>query len=213
VPGEFSLSLAAFDLAWEHLGQGATPYMLDVPSVGRTMNDRARLREVEFRDLASRGLVNRGRLVAEVEDALVLLSRFDWAIDGVVAGEEPTSFRAAATDRSAVIARKDGELIHFTTDRPESLLDSVVSFVGDLKPGPDKTAEAMLARPRTRGGWFHVIRRDRNGQEAHPAVVSWFETDEGGYLAYHRPGQNEQPSITYTPADAARITHALRAAL
>jgi hypothetical protein len=253
------LSVAALDILWEMLGLGAFPVVFDMPSVGGTTEDRARLREIIFRDLTSRNLANRGRGDAEVEEVLVLLSRFGWAIDVAFKstdGDEIT-VRGAANDRLAVLARKTGQLIHFTTLRPDALLHTVVTLIGQEKPGsgkavtyPDadsapaptrptqqdddegfgsvmqhvrppagghdlqrRAAQSILGKPRKQGGWFHVIGRDRNNREVHPPAVIWFDTDDGRYLMYQRPGSDGQPWWTCTPADPSRIAHALRTAL
>jgi hypothetical protein len=269
VPGEFSfsLSVAAADLSWNRLRLGQPPQVLDVPSVGANVSDQARLWEVVSRDLTSRGLMRGGRLDAEIEEALTLVARFGWAIDGVVMsadGDDNQVFRAVAHDRLGVLVRRQlqDQMIRFDVLRPEAVLPAVVGLIGDLKPGtgksitypdPDaappvkpaqsrharsdddeqemgsvmrpawpeggnyeaqrRSAMAILAKPRTRGGWFSVITRDRNGRENRPSHVNWLDTFDGRYLAYSRPGPDGQPWMTCTPADTGRIFHTLNTAL
>jgi hypothetical protein len=95
-------------------------------------------------------------------------------------------------------------------------MGSVMQHVRPPVTGHDssrRAAQAMLGKPRNRAGWFDVIGRDRNNREIHADQVFWFDTDEGRYLMYRRPGSDGQRWMTCTPADTSRIAHALRTAL
>ncbi|MCP2252492.1 EspG family protein [Prauserella aidingensis] len=50
------LSASAFDVLWSDLDLGAPPAVLAVPSVGRTAEERARIRQEVYANLADRGL-------------------------------------------------------------------------------------------------------------------------------------------------------------
>jgi len=71
--------------------------------------------------------------------------------------------------------------------------------------GPARRGRAGNARQaENRSGWFTVLVRGRTA----PQLV-WFDTAEGRYLAYRRPGPDGQPWPPAPPADSARIRHQL----
>jgi hypothetical protein len=180
VPSEFSftLSLAAVDLLCEQLGLGTPVRIFEVPSVGATMEDRDRLRQVVLTDLTSRQLAYRGRLEPEVEEALVTLARFQYAIDVVamLTRDSRLLARVASNGRTAVLARLNDQTIAFDTYRAEALVPEAVRLIGDEKPGPGRSVtfpepdpeadrRAALRRddsfsgvfqPQTRGGGYEL---------------------------------------------------------
>ena len=246
----FTLSLAATDLLWEQLELGTPPALLDLPSVGETLDERARIRAAVHRDLTRRRLVDRGRPCPDVAAALTLLVRFGRAIEGaVLADRSPLVFRAATNGRTAVLAAKADQTIEFGMFRPDGLVREVLALAGTARPGPGRSvsypepatgrharpawpteddfavlsagppatghdaerraAEAMLRGPRTRSGWFTVLGRDRSGRVVPAPQLVWFDTVDGRYLTYRRPGPDGQPWATCTPADTTRIGHQL----
>ncbi len=48
---DFELTAREFDFVWNHLELGEMPYPVDVPSNGRTMEERATLRAETFKGL------------------------------------------------------------------------------------------------------------------------------------------------------------------
>jgi hypothetical protein len=253
----FSLSLAAIDLLWEQLRLGSPVRIFEVPSFGATVEDRARLRSVVLEDLTSRNLAYRGRLEPEVEEALVILGRYQHAIEavGILDHGKRLLARGATNGRTAVLAELSGQTVSFDTFRHEGLVPEVIRLVGEEKPGPGRSvtfpeadpeaerkasmrrgrdqeddfggvlqdvrpqqggydlekraAQTIWERPRKRVGMFTVYGRDRVGRELMTPVLSWFDTDEGRYLGYSRPGPDGQQWTTYTPADTGRIAHQL----
>jgi hypothetical protein len=169
VTGEisFTLSHAALDLLWADLGLGAPPQLLlEDPRVNDRVDQGAALLDAVYRDLASRNLVVRGRLIAGVVDALALLHRFDWAVDGAIMpanGGEAEGFRAAINGRSAVLARRRGAFVEFRAVDPAAAVDVVVSLIGTLKPGlgASLTYPATDAAPAPESGT--VLRPARDG--------------------------------------------------
>ncbi|HEX3650279.1 MAG TPA: ESX secretion-associated protein EspG [Pseudonocardiaceae bacterium] len=172
MPSEFSfsLSLAAMDLLWEQLRLGTPVRIFEIPSVGATMRDRERLRGVVLADLTSRGLAHRGRLAAEVEEALFALGRFGTAIDvvGLLDEQERLLARSATDGRVGVLARLNDQSVAFDTFRPDGMLAEAVRLIGEEKPGPgrsvtypepDPEAErrAALRRRREDGGGFRGV--------------------------------------------------------
>jgi hypothetical protein len=213
------LSPAATDLLFEQLQLGTPPALFEIPSVGSTLEERAQLRA----DL----IVPDGAATA-----LTTLVRFENAIEGVVT--DPLAvFRAATNGRTAVLAVKRGQKIRLTTCRPDGLVSAILPLIGSRKPGPGHSvsypdvdpapetgilrqvrppagaqrrfAQNILAKPRTRSGWFTVLTRDRAGHEMSAPPLIWFDTTEGRYAAHRRPGPDGEPWATCTPADASRI--------
>lgn len=226
------LSLAATDLLWETLRLGSTPALFEVPSVGETLDDRARIREVVYQDLTSRGLARHGRLDDSVAEALTTLARFDHAVEGVIVSDEPVvAFRAATDGRVAVLAVKQDQRIRFSRHRPDGLVSAALSLIGDARPGPGRSvsypdgepppcddvvlrparpvgtyaaerrsAKDILAKPRTRSGWFTVLFRGGSASQ-----LVWFDTVDGRYVAHRRPGPDGRPWATCSPADRSRV--------
>jgi hypothetical protein len=186
MPSEFSfsLSLAAVDLLWAQLRLGTPVRIFEVPSVGATMEDRERLRQIVFEDLTARNLAYRGRLEPEVETALVTLSKFQLAVDvvGVLERDERLLARVASNGRSAVSARLRDQQVRFEVLRPEALLAEAVKLIGDGKPGPGRSVtfpEEEQAAPA----------RHRAADEGFSGVFDAPRTQSSGYENERRAAQ------------------------
>lgn len=146
----FTLSLAATDLLWEQLELGTPPALFDLPSVGQTVDERARMRAAVHRDLAQRRLVDRDRPDPDVAAALTLLARFGHAIEGaVLRGDSPLTFRAATNGRTAVLATRTDQAIEFGTFRPDGLVRRVLALAGTARPGPGRSVSYPEPVPAT----------------------------------------------------------------
>jgi hypothetical protein len=227
------LSLAATDLLWEQLQLTSFPVLFELPSIGETIDDRARLREIVYQDLVSRGLAHRGRLDGALVASLAMLVRFGHAIEGVVMSDEPLLvFRAATDGRSAVLAVKRDQMIRFSSCRPDGLVHAVLTLIGDAKPGPGRSvsypdAEAapnpggILVSARAAAGDYGPERRSAQeilnkprtrsgwygvlGRNRSAPQLVWFDTVDGRYVAHRRPGPDGRPWATCSPADRSRI--------
>lgn len=225
------LSLAATDLLWEQLQLASFPALFELPSIGETTDDRARLREIVYLDLVSRGLAHRGRLDSALVGSLTMLVRFSHAIEGVVLSDEPLLvFRAATDGRAAVLAVKRDQLIRFSSCRPDGLVHAVLTLIGDAKPGPGRSVSYpdTEAAPNpggilvpARAGDYGPQRRSAQAIMSKPRTRSgwctvlgrnrsapqlvWFDTVDGRYVAHRRPGPDGQPWATCSPADRSRI--------
>lgn len=192
MPSEFSfsLSLAAVDLLWEQLRLGTPVRIFEIPSVGATMSDRDRLTAAVYDDLTSRNLAYRGRLVAEVEEALYALGRFHTVIDvvGLLSHEDRLLARSATDGHVGVLARLGDRSVAFDTFRPDAMLAEAVRLIGDEKPGPgrsvtypepDPEADRQAAlRRREDGGFrgvFEPVRPQQGGHdlERRAAQAMW----------------------------------------
>lgn len=189
MPSEFSfsLSLAAVDLLWEQLGLGTPVRIFEIPSVGETVEDRARLRQIVFDDLASRKLAYRGRVEPEVEEALITVGRFQLAIDVVAMLDKESRLlaRIAGNGRIAVLARLRDQTISFDTFRAEALVPEAVRLIGDEKPGPGRSVTFPEADPDAERK--AAMRRRREDDEY---VSGVFEgRQQGGYELEKRAAQ------------------------
>lgn len=183
------------DLLWDQLGLGLPPAMFELPSVGETMDDRARLLRVVLDDLASRGLANRGRLDPEVEEAVGALARYGHAIEGVVLGqdEEPVVFRGAVAGRIAVLATKREQLVRFEVLRPEGLVHAVLGLIGQEKAGigssvtyPDPDEVPQQPKPVVPGRHSQPGWPGQDSDEGIGSVMRTAQPAEGGYEVQRR---------------------------
>jgi hypothetical protein len=71
----------------------------------------------------------------------------------------------------------------------------------------------ITEKPRTQVGWFSVYGRDQLGRHQRAPEVTWFDTEDGRYMGYRRPGTDGQEWTTYSPADTPRIAQQVIAML
>lgn len=76
-----------------------------------------------------------------------------------------------------------------------------------------RAAGSITEKPRTQIGWFSVYGRDQMGRHQHAPEVTWFDTEDGRYMGYRRPGTDGQQWTTYSPADTPRIAQQVIAML
>jgi hypothetical protein len=199
----FSLSLAALDLLWEQLRLGTPVRIFEVPSVGATIADRERLRQLVLDDLTSRDLAYRGRLSPEVEEALVTLSAFHHAIDaaGILDDDERLLARAATNGRTGVMARLRDQIVSFDTFRPEALVSEVVHLIGNEKPGPGRsvTFPENSSTPAPSDGVLQPVRPQNSGYELQrrAAQTMWERTRKriGMFTVYGRDRSGREQSL------------------
>jgi EspG family len=73
-----------------------------------------------------------------------------------------------------------------------------------------RMAAGYLNRPRTGTGVFAVTGRGRHGRGVSGGGLTWMDTDAGRYLSLSRPpNEDGTVSSTFSPADNARLIHAL----
>ncbi|MCI2415797.1 ESX secretion-associated protein EspG [Saccharopolyspora sp. K220] len=133
---DFTLSATEFDLLYSGLGGGQVPFPLDVPSVGATVEERARLTEEMYRNLANRGLAVGNRLDADLADLLRLLVEPEISVDAVGYLERPLRALAASSRRAAVLAEMVGDQLLLTGIRPTALASSIIDVLPENEPGP-----------------------------------------------------------------------------
>lgn len=130
------LALPAADIVFDDLGLGRAPQPFEIPVVGETLDERARLREASQRTLRRHGLMHGGRLDSRLEDVLVTLVRAPFAITlaGDVGGPVVLA-RAASDGRDAVLAHQQGNLLVLTEVRPTSVVAEAVGMLPRIRAG------------------------------------------------------------------------------
>lgn len=76
-----------------------------------------------------------------------------------------------------------------------------------------RAAGTITEKPRTQIGWFSIYGRDQLGRHQRAPEVTWFDTEDGRYMGYRRPGTDGQQWTTYSPADTPRIAQQVIAML
>ncbi|MFD5828490.1 ESX secretion-associated protein EspG [Lentzea sp. NPDC060358] len=139
----FSLSHAAADVLWEDLGLGSRPYPFDFPRFGQSDDERRSIRNAVYRDLGDRGLVRRGRVVGEVEEALTLLVRFEFGVNAIAmvdpGRDVPLLARGGAAGEQAALAVLEDRVMEVGLVSASQLVRSVVDLVPDERPGPGQS--------------------------------------------------------------------------
>lgn len=235
------VSASAFDILWSDLGHTTPPGVLAVPSVGRTEEERDRIRAEVYANLAERGLARGWSLDEDLRERLDLLAHASLTVDCEamvdLADPDPVRAVAAVTADRGVLAVQPRRTVALTAIRPGEVYDAVVGVLPDFAAGPGmgvslpasalvgvadaavsdsatrrarvfeqqaREALAVQSRPVLAAGQFSVhvasgSRRRRLGG------VSWFVTDEGGYLGMVAPGRGGETWLSLVPADPARI--------
>ncbi|GGP56500.1 ESX secretion-associated protein EspG [Saccharothrix coeruleofusca] len=145
----FALSHAAADVLWEDLKLGSRPYPFDFPYLGQTLDERRGIRNAVYRDLESRGLAARGRVSAEVEEALTMLVRFDFSLNAVASldarnVERQLLVRAGARGEAAALATLDERQLKVQVLRSAGLVRAVVDLVPPGRPGPGQSVTVAV---------------------------------------------------------------------
>ncbi|KAA5836295.1 ESX secretion-associated protein EspG [Saccharopolyspora hirsuta] len=135
----FVLTAAEFDLVTGALGLGRPQFPLQVPSLGRTMEERADLAADAFRALAGRGLAKGDELDEDLAAMLRLLVDHVTSVDVVGYVGQPVQALAAATRRSGVLAQLSGDQLTLTEIRPTALALSAVSVLPPGEPGTKRS--------------------------------------------------------------------------
>src|SRR5437660_6957526 len=128
-PGGVRLSVAAVDVLWEMLALGAPPVVFEVPSVGVTLDDRARIRDAVLADLARRDLVDRhGTVDPDLVKSLTLLTRAPLAMEAIGVLDEGRRLcaRAASDGHTAVLAELRDQIVCLQRIRPTGVVPAML---------------------------------------------------------------------------------------
>lgn len=139
------LPLPAVDILFDDLGLGRPPQPFEVPVVGDTIEERARLREATHRTLERQSGMRAGRLDPTLEDHLVLLAKAPFAL--VLAGDADGTgllARGASDGRDAVLGTQEGNHIVVTAVRPTAVVAATVDVLPRIPAGQGTSATVPL---------------------------------------------------------------------
>ncbi|MGW1681916.1 ESX secretion-associated protein EspG [Saccharopolyspora sp. NPDC002376] len=137
---DFVLSAAEYDLVTGALGHGRPQFPLQVPSLGRTMEERADLAADAFRSLADRGMASGDQLDDRLAGLLQLIVDNNTSVDVVGYVGQPVQALAAVTRRAGVLAQLVSGELWLTEIRPTAL---AMAAVGVLPPGQPGMKRAL----------------------------------------------------------------------
>lgn len=129
-----TLTAAQYDIVWDDLDLGEKPYPIAVRAQGRTLEERALIRNRVYGELTARRWAEGPRVAPELAAVLTLLARAPRSLDMIWLPD-----RAASTMRNALVAAagEDGVLAELTEDglRLEGVRSSnIVAALLDLLP-------------------------------------------------------------------------------
>jgi hypothetical protein len=148
----FSLSLAAVDILWERLELGLPPFPFEIPHNGRTVEERANIREAVFADLRRRKLMHAQRLDPDVEDGLRALAQPQVALTafGSLGDDAMLLARVVRTGQNAILSVLIGQALRFEHIRPAAIVPAIIGLIPDEPPGPGQPVTLSLAEPEPR---------------------------------------------------------------
>lgn len=126
-----TLSTVEFEVAWGHLELGPLPPVLDLPSAGRTPEERRLVVDRVLDGLRERGLADRHGLAPELTHALTVLARFSWAVDTRVIGETVTRARGAVAGRQGVLAVAAGDRVAVRPVPEHAVVSELAALAGE----------------------------------------------------------------------------------
>jgi len=103
------LRTAEFEVCWDILGLGELPHVLDLPSPGRSFEERGRIVDEVRSGLSARGLADGQGLHPDVAGLLTLLHRFSWAVDAWLLFDRSIRALGAHGGNAAVVAMIDDQ--------------------------------------------------------------------------------------------------------
>jgi hypothetical protein len=147
---DFELTDREFDFVWHHLDLGDMPYPVDVPSNGRTMEERARLREETFAGLRDKKVLrDDDNVTPRLAELLRVLAQPKVSVDTVGFADGPLRGVAASDGTVAALASYARGAVAFAAIRPTALATSIVEVLppGEAGSGvPIRVPQQALAK-------------------------------------------------------------------
>lgn len=205
------LSTVEFEAYWDRLGHGELPPVLDIPSAGRTTEERGRLVDGVREGLRARGIGDR------LAEDLAVLSRFAWAVDARVVTSTPIHARGAVAAEWGVLAVRRGDEVTVERMAEHRLITELVALAGQAPATRVESvsvrADALDTASARAGGDLHALAQNlitlgeraaaaravarlchgahtRGQFAARPggAVIGFHDTPTGRYLHLRRDG-------------------------
>ncbi|MCP2259696.1 EspG family protein [Streptoalloteichus tenebrarius] len=124
------LSTVEFEVCWERLGLGDLPYVLDLPSPGRTHEERREIVEGVLASLRARDLADDLGPHPDLRDQLDLLAHCSWAVDSRLISDRVVRARGAAAGNRGVVAVIDGETVVLRSMPDHAVVTEMVGLAG-----------------------------------------------------------------------------------
>ncbi|SHG91540.1 ESX secretion-associated protein EspG [Streptoalloteichus hindustanus] len=125
------LSTVEFEVCWERLGLGDLPYVLDLPSPGRTREERRDLVAGVLDQLRARDLADDRGLHPDLRDQFDLLAHSSWAVDTRLISDRVVRARGAASGHRGVVAVIDGARVVLRSMPDHTVVTEMVGLAGD----------------------------------------------------------------------------------
>lgn len=136
--GALVLAAPAFEVCWERLGLGETPWQLDPPRIGSTTGQRrAHIAEVAA-ELRDRGLADERGPGPQLTTMLRLLAHPQWSLDLRRRSRDLLAGVVAARGGRAVLAVRHRDEITLHPVAPAAGVDAVLDLLGPISPGPGR---------------------------------------------------------------------------
>lgn len=150
------LTTTEFEVCWELVGLGETPWQLDPPRSGLTIAERHAIVAEVVGNLRRRGLGDHGGPGSVLADQLRLLACPDHAFDIRFRSDVLVAGVAAVRDSYCALAVRHGSEIAMLSVRPDAAAASLLDLVGSIPAGRGREVrlpaevldEARVAGPR-----------------------------------------------------------------
>ncbi|GGM65503.1 ESX secretion-associated protein EspG [Longimycelium tulufanense] len=140
-----ALSTVEFEVCWERLHLGEPPYVLEVPSPGRTHEERQQIVESVLDGLRYRGLADGHWFHPDLVERMELLADCSWAVDARLIADRMIRARGAVAGRRGVLAVIDEETVTLSALPDHLVLGEVVALAGDAPVGRSTSASVRAA--------------------------------------------------------------------
>ncbi|SHH11199.1 ESX secretion-associated protein EspG [Streptoalloteichus hindustanus] len=130
------LTAAEMDVCWEYLRLGESPPQLDLPSPGRTWEERQRVSTHALTALRERGLADHRGPVTDLDHALDLLAHWHWSVDAHLWLDQLVRAVAAVRGEVGALAVRVGNDVRLTILRDYRVVDELVALAGPVPAGP-----------------------------------------------------------------------------
>jgi len=201
------LAAAAFEVCWEVLDLGETPWQLEPPRRGLTAAERQAFVAEVTAQLRAAG--------PELPAWLRLLARPAWSVDVRLRADALVAGLVAGRGRVGVLAVRHDDEIALVDLPAAAAVDAVLGLLGPVRPGPGRPASVVLAdgptAPEVRTacqdvrmfGQLGASVLDREGVRTRrlPRVIGFHRTGAGDYRSV-RLGPT---TVALEPATHARL--------
>lgn len=129
------LTTTEFEVCWEYLRLGETPWQLDPPRSGLTAPARAAIVAGAFVDMRRRGLAGPTEPRPDIVDRMRMLARPDWSADVRFRSDTMVAGVAACVGARCTLAVRHGTEIAMLFMAAAGALEALLDLTGSVAPG------------------------------------------------------------------------------